>query len=73
LNDIRKSFGSGQEDIVGDVMDSGADDAEGDAREDVGVVTLTGLKSLAVHFKGREWRSVDNNLYASVFKRNDNN
>ena len=38
-----------QEDVISDGSDSGADESEADAGENVGVVALTGMKRLSVH------------------------
>ena len=49
--------------VIGDVMDSGADDPEGDSREDVGVVALAGFVDLSVHLEVGERRSSKEKLY----------
>ena len=59
LYHVRKRLGSAEEDVLGDVVDAGADGAQGHAREDVRVVALTGLKHFAVHLKNLDLDFID--------------
>ena len=47
-------------------MDSGADDSEGNSREDVGVVALTWLIGLPVHLEVWERRSEEGKLFQQM-------
>ena len=55
---VCERFCSTEEDVLGDVVDPGADGAQGHAGKDVRVVALPGLEDFAVHLKDFEFNFV---------------
>ena len=63
---VCERFGSTEEDVLGDVVDPGADRAQGHPGKDVRVVALPGLEHFAVHLKSFQFKNVDNICTQSV-------
>merc|ERR1719370_1064138 len=56
-DEISKALSRKQKDRLMDVSDSRSNHTKGSTGEDVGIVSLSRLKSFSKSFKGREWRS----------------
>ena len=54
---VGQTLGREQEDGLVNVSDAGTDDPEGEAGEDVGVVSLAWLESFTKAVESREWRT----------------